>query len=131
MQLKGNEVHVAWHVLRFILICIASALIVGVALVIALVVAITGSSRDKRRRNSGHPELIVAAAIAIVFVLWRKRASDRRVSDWHACGQCGVPIEPPSRVEYCSPTCRRYARLRREELDRRSELLASFGEVPF
>jgi hypothetical protein len=70
--------------------------------------------------------LIVTSALAIVYLLWRKRDSN-----WHACGQCGVPIEPPSRAEYCSPTCRRYARLRREELERRSELLTSFGEVPF
>ena len=126
MQLKGNGVQVAWRILRFILIGATSALVIGAALVVALVVAITAGSRDKRRRNSAHPELIVASAVAIVLVLWKKRESD-----WHACGQCGVPIEPPSRAEYCSPPCRRYARLRREEFDRRSALLGSFGEVPF
>jgi hypothetical protein len=131
MQLKGNEVHALWRVLRFILIGVVSALIIGTAIVFSLAIALTSGSRDKRSRSTAHPELIVASALALVFVLWRKRESDRRGSDWHACGQCGVPIEPPSRVEYCSPTCRRYARLRREEIERRSEHLASFGEVPF
>ena len=34
---------------------------------------------------------------------------------WHGCAQCGAPIEAPSRSEFCSPTCRRYARLARRE----------------
>lgn len=33
---------------------------------------------------------------------------------WHPCVQCGQPIEEPSRAWYCSPTCRRYARLERD-----------------
>lgn len=33
---------------------------------------------------------------------------------WHACGQCGRPIPEPSRAWYCSPMCRRYARLERD-----------------
>lgn len=33
---------------------------------------------------------------------------------WHPCAQCGAPIEAPSRAWYCSPACRRYARLERE-----------------
>ncbi len=122
MQLKGNEVQVAWRVLRFILICVVSALVLGTALVFSLFSALTSGSRGRR----SHPELIVAAALAIVYALWR-----RRDAGWHACGQCGVPIEPPSRVEYCSPSCRRYARLQREAFDRRAETLASYGEVPF
>jgi hypothetical protein len=36
---------------------------------------------------------------------------------WHPCVQCGKPIEAPSRAEYCSPACRRYARLERDALD--------------
>ena len=33
---------------------------------------------------------------------------------WHPCAQCGAPIEAPSQAWYCSPFCRRYARLERE-----------------
>jgi hypothetical protein len=33
---------------------------------------------------------------------------------WHPCAQCGSPIEAPSRAWYCSPLCRRYARLERD-----------------
>jgi hypothetical protein len=32
---------------------------------------------------------------------------------WHACAQCGHPIEERSRAWYCSPICRHYARLER------------------
>jgi len=125
MQFQSNEARTALRILRFITLSAVSAIIVGTALVLALVVSITESSRQRRSRLA-RPALIVTSALAIVYLLWRKRDSN-----WHACGQCGVPIEPPSRAEYCSPTCRRYARLRREELERRSELLTSFGEVPF
>lgn len=125
MQLQSNEVRAAWRILRFILIGAVSALIVGTALVLALVVSIAQGSQRKHR-GLARPALIVLSGLAIAHLFWRKRDST-----WHACGQCGVPIEPPSRAEYCSPTCRRYARLRREELERRNELSASFGEVPF
>ena len=33
---------------------------------------------------------------------------------WHPCAQCHAPIEEPSRAWYCSPACRRYARLERD-----------------
>ena len=33
---------------------------------------------------------------------------------WHPCAQCGAPIEAPSQAWYCSPACRRYARLERD-----------------
>jgi hypothetical protein len=33
---------------------------------------------------------------------------------WHPCAQCGAPIEAPSKAWYCSPLCRRYARLERD-----------------
>jgi aromatic ring hydroxylase len=125
MHLQSNETRAALCVLRFILLGALSALIVGTALVLALFVSIAQASQRKHRGLT-RPALIVTSALAIAYLLWHKRDSK-----WHACGQCGVPIVPPSRAEYCSPTCRRYARLRREELERRSELLASFGEVPF
>lgn len=34
--------------------------------------------------------------------------------EWHPCAQCGCPIEEPSKAWYCSPACRRYARLEAE-----------------
>jgi hypothetical protein len=33
---------------------------------------------------------------------------------WHPCAQCRAPIEEPSRAWYCSPGCRRFARLERD-----------------
>ena len=33
---------------------------------------------------------------------------------WHPCARCGAPIEAPSRAWFCSPGCRRHARLERE-----------------
>jgi hypothetical protein len=49
----------------------------------------------------------------------------------HPCGQCGRPIGAPSRAEFCSPACRRYARFEREETERRAAALERFGAVPF
>jgi hypothetical protein len=38
--------------------------------------------------------------------------------EWHPCAQCRAPIEAPSRAWYCSPACRRYARLEQDARSR-------------
>ena len=52
----------------------------------------------------------------------------RKTSTTHACSQCGHPIAAPSRAAYCSPVCRRYAMLERQETSRKSEALEAFGK---
>jgi hypothetical protein len=63
---------------------------------------------------------------------------------WHACMQCGAPIEEPSRARYCSHACRRYTRLARHaaggdeqaaarlvRLRRLADIDPALNEIPF
>jgi hypothetical protein len=66
------------------------------------------------RRKSRLLGLVFAAVLTRALLwLWRdlRGVPHRR---WHACAQCRGPIEAPSRAWYCSPGCRRYARLERD-----------------
>ncbi|HZL19872.1 MAG TPA: hypothetical protein VFG23_19210 [Polyangia bacterium] len=75
-----------------------------------------------RGRSVG--QLVLAALAG--FVTGRRRGAVT-----HPCSQCGSPIGAPSRAAFCSPACRTYARLEREETARRAEQRRGFGEVPF
>ena len=64
-----------------------------------------------------HPRLLgvaLAGLLARSLVwLWRD-LQNLPQGDWHPCAQCGAPIEVPSQAWYCSPACRRYARVERD-----------------
>ncbi len=69
------------------------------------------TSRRRKKRLLG---LLMAGLLARALLwLWRELRGLPH-GRWHACAQCGGPIEEPSRAWYCSPVCRRYARLARD-----------------
>jgi hypothetical protein len=58
--------------------------------------------------------LIILAALGQAVVwLWHElgRHPFEPRGPWHPCQQCGFPITDKSRARYCSPSCRRLARL--------------------
>jgi hypothetical protein len=66
------------------------------------------------RRNSRLLTLALLGLLArAVVCLWQELRGLPH-GQWHPCAQCGAPIEEPSRAWYCSPSCRRYARLERD-----------------
>lgn len=65
-----------------------------------------------KHRNCILGVLLAALLARTALWLWRE-LRDVPHGRWHPCAQCGAPIEHPSRAWYCSPACRRYARLRR------------------
>jgi hypothetical protein len=67
---------------------------------------------------SGRRKRLLGLALASLLLhavvwLWRNLRGVPH-GRWHPCAQCGAPIEEPSRAWYCSPGCRRYARLERD-----------------
>jgi hypothetical protein len=98
--------------------------------------------KRSRRKRLLALTLIGLLAHAVVWLLRDLRGAPH--ADWHPCTQCGAPIEAPSRAWYCSPACRRYARLKRhaaggderaqaklERLARTDAYDPEFKEVPF
>lgn len=77
--------------------------------------------KPRKRASKGVFELAVGAAGGYLA---------GRHGSTHPCGQCGVPIGAPSRAVYCSPACRRYAQLERQETERRAARLEALGGVP-
>ena len=104
----------------------ASIAVLSISLALAVVAMAFAGPRRSGRSRLRRPEEIVASALGIVNVLF-----GRPQRGWHPCLQCGVPIEPPSRAEFCSPACRRYDRLRRMATEAKAARLDAFGEVPF
>src|SRR5436190_1057863 len=93
----------------FVLLAATAASLVIVAVASATVVlTIVFSERKRQRGPLPPPEDVIASAGAVINALF-----GRPKVGCHGCAQCGAPIEPPSRAEFCSPVCRRYARLRK------------------
>lgn len=87
----------------------ALLVLVGPAL---LVLAALEWKHSRRRARLLSLALIGLLARAVVW-LWQELRGLPH-GQWHPCAQCGAPIEAPSRAWYCSPACRRYARLERD-----------------
>jgi hypothetical protein len=100
-----------------------------------------------RRRNRVLSLALLGLLFGAVVWLWQELRNVPH-GPWHPCAQCGAPIEVPSRAWYCSPACRRYARLERdarspdpwlaERAETRLRVLArsasadpSLSEIPF
>ena len=103
-----------WHRLQ---IAAAACLIALVAvLLVASPALLAGAVFEWKysRRRTRLLSLALAGLLAGVVVwLWQELRGFPH-GQWHPCGQCGAPIEAPSRAWYCSLACRRYARLERD-----------------
>lgn len=116
MQAQGIALWrwLSWH--RFELatgaalaLVIALLVLVGPALLVFTAVEWRHSRRHSRLLSLTLLGLLARAAVW----LWQELRNLPH-SEWHPCAQCGAPIEAPSRAWYCSPACRRYARLERD-----------------
>jgi hypothetical protein len=102
----------SWH--RYQLAVAAALVLVAAVLLSAApgLLAIGGFEWKARHKRLLGLALLGLLARSIVW-LWQE-LSGLPHGPWHPCAQCGVPIEAPSRAWYCSPACRRYARLERD-----------------
>lgn len=98
-------------------LAVATALVgVSVLLVFtgpALVVVAAIEWKYSRRPNRLLSFAVMGLIVGAVLWLWQELSGTPH-GPWHPCAQCGAPIEAPSRAWYCSPLCRRYARLERD-----------------
>jgi hypothetical protein len=92
------------------LVCL-SALVVAATPLLLVVSAIEWKQARKGQRLLAL--MLITQLIKAVVWLWLE-LHDAPHGRWHPCAQCGRPIEAPSRAAYCSPACRRYARLERD-----------------
>jgi hypothetical protein len=79
---------------------------------LVLIVVLSGRRGGRRRRSRGVPLVELVALVSAIYGLRRQGKSF--APSWHPCEECGAPIDRPSRANYCSAACRRYARMRRE-----------------
>jgi len=103
-----------WHRLQ---IAAATALVGGAVLLLFLGPALLGVAAIEwkySRRPNRLLSLAVLELLSTAFVWLWQELRDLPDREWHPCAQCGAPIETASRAWYCSPTCRRYARLERD-----------------
>ena len=105
---------ICWH-RRELAVTAAFAVTVGVLIVagpwLLLLAAVEWKTGRRGRRLLG---LALATLLLRAAVwLWRDLRGVPH-GRWHPCAQCRAPIEEPSQAWYCSPGCRRYARLERD-----------------
>ena len=91
------------------LLAVAAALVYLAPLLLALALI---ESRSRRRRR-GVALIALAMLVAALAWTWRELRG-LPCPGWHPCARCGFPIEPRSQACYCSPACRRNARLERD-----------------
>jgi hypothetical protein len=113
MQAQGNSLWrwVSGHRLQLL----AATVLTGVGALLLftgpalLIVAAVEWKYSRRRSRVLSLALLGLLARALVW-LWQELRNVPHCP-WHPCAQCGAPIEAPSKAWYCSPLCRRYARL--------------------
>jgi hypothetical protein len=126
----------------------ALALTVGLFVLAApwlLTLAVLEHHRTGRKKRLLGLIVLTGLGKAVLW-LWREvwRHPFEPHGPWHACKECGYPISNRSRAGFCSPLCRRLARLRTrvnagdELAQRRLDRLTrddnhnpDWGEVPF
>ena len=129
---------------------VAAALLVAAGLLVSaapwlLALALLEHHQSGRRKRL-FGRIVLAALGRAVLWLWREvwRHPLEPRGPWHPCRQCGFPITNRSRARYCSPLCRRLARLqmRADAGDERATARLAWltqedkhdpawGEVPF
>lgn len=92
-------------------LALVAALLVLIGPALLVLAAIEWKNSSRRSRLLGLA-LVGLLARAVVW-LWQELRGLPH-GNWHPCAQCGGVIEASSRAWYCSPACRRYARLERE-----------------
>jgi hypothetical protein len=117
MRSQGTALRrwLSWH--RHQLAAAAALALIAALLVLvgpALVVLAALEWKYNRRPNRLLSLAIAALLVRAAFWLWQE-ARNLPHGHWHPCAQCGAPIESPSQAFYCSPACRRQARLERDE----------------
>jgi hypothetical protein len=104
----------SWHRLQ---LAAATALLGVAALLLftgpALLTLAAIEWKYSRRRNRLLGLALIRRVARALIWLWQE-LRNRPHGEWHPCAQCGAAIEAPSRAWYCSPPCRRYARLERD-----------------
>lgn len=116
MQAQGIALWrwLSWH--RYQLAA-AAALIVASATLLFLGPALLAAAALEWKYSRRPNRLLSLAVFGLLLraVFWLgKELRNLPHGEWHPCAQCGAPIETPSRACYCSPACRRYARLERD-----------------
>jgi hypothetical protein len=104
----------SWH--RYQLAAGTALAVVAALLVLlgpALLVVAAMEWKHSRKQSRLLTLALVGCLARAVVWLWQELRGFPH-GKWHPCAQCGVPIEAPSRAWYCSPACRRYARLERD-----------------
>ena len=105
-----------WRWLRWHRLQLAAATgLVGVAALLlftgpALLVRAAVEWKYSRRRSRVLSLALLGLLARAVVWLWLELRGLPH-GQWQPCAQCGAPIEAPSRARFCSPFCRRYARL--------------------
>ena len=104
----------SWHRYQFaagaaLAVVAAPLVLLGPAL---LVLAAIEWKYSRKRSRLLTLALAGCFARAVVW-LWQELRGFPH-EQWHPCAQCGAPIEAPSHARYCSPACRRCARLERD-----------------
>jgi hypothetical protein len=102
----------SWH--RYPLaVAIALVLVALAFLAVAPMLAVVAAVEWKYRHRRLLGLLLLVVLFRAVVWLWLELRGLPH-GRWQPCVQCGAPIEEPSRASYCSPSCRRLARLERD-----------------
>jgi hypothetical protein len=103
-----------WHRLQIAAAACLTALAAVTLVASPLLLAATALEWKYSRRRSRLISLALVSGLArMALWLWQELRGLPH-GRWHPCVQCGTPIEAPSRAWFCSPGCRRYARLERD-----------------
>jgi hypothetical protein len=147
-SLHGRAAQAAWFHRRRL--AAAAGLLLVAAMFVFAAPWLLGLALVEHHRTGRKRRLLGLVALAAlgraVFWLWREiwRHPLEPRGPWHPCQQCGFSIPNCSRARFCTPLCRRLARLqgrvdagderaawRLAALTRDDRGDAAFGEVPF
>ena len=116
MHQQGNSL-IRWILRHRRELAAATGPVLLVALLLAALPLLLAVAVVEKRTTSTRKNLAVLALVGFLARtaawLWRDLRGLPHGA-WHPCAQCGKPVEEPSRASYCSPECRRYARLERD-----------------
>jgi hypothetical protein len=146
--LAAEGARAVWFHRRQLAACAAIVLVAALFVFAApwlLTLALAERHQTRRRKNLIGLIVLAASARAVLW-LWReaRRHPLEPPGPWHPCRQCGCAISNRSRARFCSPLCRRLARLQTRAdagderaasrlgwLTRKNKHDPVWGEVPF